>query len=392
MDRTHDIVIPADTSWLIDPDAQAVCQVIEGGGFDIFFVGGCVRNALLNEPDSDVDMSTNARPEQVMLLAEAAGMKAIPTGIDHGTVTIVSGKGVFEITTFRRDVATDGRRAVVAFSDDISDDARRRDFTMNALYADPKGRVIDPLGGLPDLLARKVRFIENAEARIKEDYLRILRYFRFSAWYSFETTGYDSDALAAIASNTSGLETLSAERIGQEMIKLLSAPNPSPAVAVMRQTGVLPIILPGSNDRWLSMIVHFEQSLEITPDWICRLAALGGQDTEERLRLSKADARQLDLLMQVGFVGPPLPEIAYRYGQKTAVNTLLLRSALAEDMPDIAFLETLKRASEMVFPVKAKQLMPQTKGPALGARLAFLEDKWIKSNFALSKADLLDLP
>lgn len=392
MDRSNDIVIPAKTGFLNDPEAQRVCRVITDAGYDVYFVGGCVRDAVLGKPDSDVDMSTNARPEQVMSLAEAAGLKAVPTGIDHGTVTVVSGKDAFEVTTFRRDVATDGRRAVVAFSDNIADDARRRDFTMNALYSDPNGRIIDPLGGLPDLLARKVRFIEDASARIQEDYLRILRFFRFSAWFSNQTAGFDPDALAAIAANTGGLETLSAERVGQEMTKLLSAPNPAPAIAAMRQTGVLSAILPGSDDRWLSIVVHIEQHLKIDVDWVGRLAALGGQDVAARLRLSKANARKLELLRDTGFSGPPLPEVAYRHGAEIAEQALLLRAALAEDMPETAMLETIKKASQAVFPIKAADLMPTFKGPALGARLALLESEWVASGFTLSGVELLDLP
>ncbi len=391
MDRTNDPLIPADTSWLNDPDAQVVCKVIMAAGYDVFFVGGCVRNALLGESDSDIDMSTNALPEQVIALAKAAKLKALPTGIDHGTVTVISGKGTFEVTTFRRDVAPDGRRAVVAFSDDITDDARRRDFTMNALYAAPDGRIFDPLDGLADLLARKVRFIEDANARIQEDFLRILRFFRFSAWYSDKGNGYDPDALAAIAINTDGLTTLSAERVRQEMAKLLSAPNPAPAVAAMRQTGVLAVVFPGSDDRWLSIMVHLEQHLNITPDWIGRLAVLGGQNIADRLRFSKVEARNIDLLRQVGFAGPPLEEIAYRHGQSIAEQTLLLRSAMAENTPDRSVIETIKNSSRAVFPIKAADLMPGFTGPALGARLALLESKWIVSGFNLDKDQLLDL-
>ncbi|MGC1494970.1 MAG: CCA tRNA nucleotidyltransferase [Sulfitobacter sp.] len=392
MDRTHDPVIPADTSWLNDPDAQAVCRMIADAGYDVFFVGGCVRNALLDEPDSDVDISTNALPEKVMSLAKAAGLKALPTGIDHGTVTVISGKGAFEITTFRLDVATDGRRAVVAFSNDIADDARRRDFTMNALYATPDGTVIDPLNGLSDLLARKVRFIEDATARIQEDYLRTLRFFRFSAWYSGQDTGYDPDALAAIAAHTDGLSSLSAERIHQELTKLLSAPNPAPAIGAMRQTGVLSTILPGSDDRWLSIMTHLEGQLNIAPNWIGRLAILGGQDVSERLKLSKAEARKLDLLHEVGFAGPPLPEIAYRHGQEVAEQTLMIRAALAENLPNPELVQIIRTSSQAVFPIKAADLMPAYTGPALGARLAFLEGKWIASDFTLDKGQLLNLP
>lgn len=392
MDRTHDTLIPADTSWLTDSDAQAVCRMIAGAGYDVFFVGGCVRNALLGEPDSDVDMSTNTLPERVMALADAAGLKAIPTGIDHGTVTVLCGESVFEVTTFRRDVATDGRRAVVAFSNDISDDARRRDFTMNALYATPEGRLVDPLGGLDDLLARKVRFIEDATARIQEDYLRILRFFRFSAWYSRQETGFDPDALAAIAANTAGLETLSAERVGQEMTKLLSAPNPVPAVAVMKQTNVLTTILPGSDDKWLAVMVHAEQHLGIAPNWLGRLAALGGEGAGDRFRLSKSDARELQQLCEVGFAGPPLTEVAYRHGAPIAKQALLLRAALAEVLPDASGLDILEQVGQATFPVRAADLMPDITGPALGARLTKLENEWIASEFKLTKQELLDLP
>lgn len=390
MVRTYDIVIPPRTSWLNDPAAAQVCAAIEAAGHDIYFVGGCVRNAILGLADSDVDMSTNARPEQVIEITQAAGLKAIPTGIDHGTVTVVARGMPFEITTFRRDVATDGRRAVVAFSDSINDDARRRDFTMNALYATSSGQVIDPLGGMADLLARRVRFIENPDARIKEDYLRILRFFRFSAWYSDTSEGFDADALAAIAENTGGLETLSAERVGQEMTKLLGAPDPAPAVAAMRQSNVLQTILPGCDDRYLSVLVHLEGGLNLPPQWINRLAILGGQATADRLRLSKAEARDLALVHETAYAGPVLAEVAYRHGVIIAQGVLLLRSALAELDPDRATLETIFVASQAIFPITGKDLMPGYQGPALGAKLKDLEQRWIASGFALGREALLD--
>jgi len=392
MVKSNDIVIPPGTSWLMDKNAQAVCRAIRAGGHQLFFVGGCVRNALLGLADSDVDMSTDALPIDVMQLARDAGMKAIPTGFDHGTVTVVAGGKPFEITTFRRDVETDGRRAVVAFSKNIADDARRRDFTMNALYADEDGRVLDPLNGMPDLLARRIRFIEDPAARIQEDYLRILRFFRFSAWFGDQQEGFDVDALAAIASNTQGLETLSAERIGQEMTKLLAAPDPAPAVAVMRQTGVLPALLPGSDDRWLAVLVHMEVALGLMPRWLTRLAVLGGLDPAIRFRLSKAETKQLALLHDVGFSGPSLPELAYRYGAETAQQAMLIRSVLAEKIPETSMLETISAASAKDFPVKAADLMPGLSGPALGKRLKQIEQAWINSGFALSREDLLKLP
>jgi len=389
MDRADENLIPADTDWLRDPAAQAVCNAVTEAGFDIYFVGGCVRNALLHAPASDVDLATDARPEEVIALAEKAGMRAVPTGIDHGTVTVVQDGTAFEVTTFRRDVETDGRRAVVAFSTDIADDARRRDFTMNALYATPQGVVVDPLGGLPDLWARRVRFIEDPGARIREDYLRILRYFRFCAYYADLEGGFEPDTLASISENLHGLETLSAERVGQEIIKLLGAPDPSQAVAVMRTIGVLHAILPGSDDRFLAPFVHLESICSITPDWSGRLAVLGGDDIATRLRLSKSDARNLALLHQIGWMGPPLAEVAYRHGLRIAEQVLLMRCAMNGGLPEKGCLETIQSAARAVFPVSARDLMPAYQGPALGARLAELESKWIASGFALSREALI---
>lgn len=390
MGRPHDILIPEGTTWLNDPAARRVFEAVQAGGFDIYFVGGCVRNALLGLADSDVDMSTNARPDDVTRLAQAAGLKAIPTGVDHGTITVVVDGVPFEITTFRRDVETNGRRAVVAFSDNIKDDARRRDFTMNALYADLKGRVTDPLGGLPDLLERRVRFIEDADQRIKEDYLRTLRFFRFSAWYADPAEGFDADALASIAANTAGLETLSSERVGQEITKLLRAPDPAPAVATMRQIGALPVILPGTDDRWLAPLIHLEAALGVTPDWRARLAVLGGDDTAKRLRLSNADARAVQMYQSQGFAGAPPPEISYREGRDAARQIVMLRAAMAENMPDMAVLEAIDRAAVAKFPIRAADLMPSLQGPALGKRLRELEATWIASGFTLDAKALLE--
>lgn len=262
-----------NADWLSSEATQRVFSLLGDAGHAVFAVGGCVRNTLLGAPVQDIDLSTSAQPEVVMKLAEAAGLRAVPTGIEHGTVTVIAGDEPYEITTFRRDVDTDGRRAVVAFSDSIEEDALRRDFTMNALYADAAGVVHDPVGGLPDLEARRIRFIEDADQRIREDYLRSLRYFRFCAWYGDPADGYDTDALDAIARNLGGLGTLSRERVGSEVLKLLTAPDPAPAVAVMRATGVLGQILPGADDTGLAPLVGMEA--ELVADPIRRLAVLG---------------------------------------------------------------------------------------------------------------------
>lgn len=375
------------TDWLEDPDTQLVCKVLKDGGADVYFVGGCVRNALLGAGASDLDLCTNMRPEQVIDVAGAAGIRAIPTGIDHGTVTLVHKSVPYEITTFRRDVATDGRRAVVAFSDCIKEDAARRDFTMNALYARPDGEVVDPLDGLPDLMARRVRFIGTAENRIREDYLRSLRYFRFHAWYGNADLGFDPDALSAIAGNLDGIPSLSRERVGQELVKLLAAPDPAPAIAVMRQIGLLSVILPGSDDRALAPLIHLEAGMP--PDPMRRLAALGGEDPRDALRLSKAQANMVQLL-RTETTGPTAPAaLAYMYDQSVARSAMLLRSALLE-MPLSPMLETeLNAGAQAVFPLTAQDLMPDVQGPALGVALKRLKSDWIASGFSLDKDSLL---
>ena len=391
MDRDYSKITATDAPWLGDSSARAVCDAIAQGGYQIFFVGGCVRNALLGAPVSDVDMSTNATPEQVISLTQTAGLKPVPTGIDHGTITVVAVGIGYEVTTFRRDVETDGRRAVVAFSDNIADDARRRDFTMNALYADVEGNVIDPLGGLADLCARRVRFIEDAEQRIREDYLRALRYFRFHAWYGDTTCGMDAEALAAIASNLDGLETLSAERTSAEVGKLLSAPDPSTALAAMAQTGVLGTILTGSDVRFALLMIHSETIANIEPNWIGRLVALGGEDALKQLRLSKVEQRTYDAIKVSAFEYVSLAETAFESGVDISTQAYLIRCAIAETLPDMDYLERLAFAARQKFPVTATDLMPNYHGAALGLRLSRLKKAWIASDFKMSKQDLISL-
>jgi poly(A) polymerase/tRNA nucleotidyltransferase (CCA-adding enzyme) len=392
MDRDYSKITPEDARWLTSASARAVCDAIMRGGHQIYFVGGCVRNALLGAPVSDVDLSTSATPTEVIELAEAAGLKPVPTGIEHGTITVVSDGTPYEVTTFRRDVETDGRRAVVAFSTDVSDDARRRDFTMNALYADADGNVLDPLGGLADLRARRVRFIEDADQRIREDYLRTLRYFRFHAWYGDTNEGMDADALSAIGANLARLETLSAERIGNELHKLLDAPDPSTSLAAMSQTGVMGMLLPGADPRIALLMIHGSEIAGRAPDWLGRLVALGGIGVPERLRLSKADARRYEAIAGAAFEDISLLGTAYEYGAEIAVQAYLIRCAIAESLPEAAYIDKLEDAAAQRFPVSSRDLMPGYEGPALGARLSQLKAAWIASGFTLSKADLLALP
>ncbi|MEO1641652.1 MAG: CCA tRNA nucleotidyltransferase [Pseudomonadota bacterium] len=374
-----------DADWLTKTASQRACAVLTDAGYQAWFVGGCVRNALLGAPVSDLDLTTDARPDRVMALAKAAGVKAVPTGFDHGTVTLVIDEEPFEVTTFRRDVATDGRRATVAYAEDIAEDARRRDFTMNALYAAPDGEIADPLGGLRDLRARRVRFIEDADRRIKEDYLRILRFFRFHAWYGDDGNGIDPDGLAACAENVEGLAQLSLERITAETLKLLAAPDPAPALASFAATGGLGQILPGAVASELAPLVHLEHLHGIAPDPIRRLAALGG-DPAASLRLSKTEAKHLDQV--TGAMSPQ--ETAYRFGAEAGIARLLLEHAAMGTNPTPELLCDVKDAATQTCPVTAADFMPHLSGPALGAALRKAEVRWIQSGFTLTKDDLLD--
>jgi poly(A) polymerase len=372
--------------WLEREETQAVLACLSNAGWQALLVGGCVRNALLDQPVADVDISTDATPETVTKLAETAGFRVVPTGIDHGTVTVVAGGIPHEITTFRRDVETDGRRAVVAYSTRIEEDAARRDFTINALYAQADGRVIDPLGGLPDLRARRLRFVGDAESRIREDYLRILRFFRFHAWYGDPAEGLDADGLAACAALSDGLETISRERIGAELRKLLSAPDPAPSVAAMAQSGVLLQILPGADHRALAPLIHLEAGLP--PRWQRRLAVLGGLDQAERLRLSKPEARQMVQLAEAVSAMDSAAVLGWRLGADLGADAVLARAAVLGDMPPENWQAQLVRGAAAEFPLRASDL-PHLQGPALGARLIQLERAWCASDLRLTKAQLL---
>ncbi len=375
--------------WLKNDAAQVIFAMLENAGYQAYAVGGCIRNALLEIAVNDIDITTDAHPETVAKLARKAGLNPVPTGIEHGTITVVSSGTGYEVTTFRKDVETDGRRAVVAFASTLEEDAHRRDFTMNALYATADGTIIDPLDGLADLTARKVRFIDNAHDRIREDYLRILRFFRFHAWFGDPANGIDPDALAACAALADGLTSLSKERIGAEMHRLLAAPDPAPSVAAMEASGILTRILPGATGVALAPLVHHEEASDINPNWIRRLACLGGQDHKECLRLSKAENKRLLLYLAQFGEGSTPAELAYRHGAEAAYDIALLRAAsLAGPLPEDLG-ATVEYAAKQVFPIRARDFGDEIKGPAISARLNELETRWISSGFTLSKQQLL---
>lgn len=368
--------------WLQDPAAQRVLALMTDQGHQALVVGGCVRNALMGVAVTDIDIATDARPDRVIALARSAGLRAVPTGIDHGTVTLVADGQSFEVTTFRRDIDTDGRHAKVHFADHVSEDAARRDFTMNALYARADGTVLDPLGGLGDVQARHVRFIGSAAQRIAEDYLRILRFFRFHAQYG--RASIDAEGLAACASGLDGLAQISAERIGAEMRKLLAARNPAPCVAAMAQSGVLAQVLAGASATALPVLVHLEH--DHPPHWLRRLLVLGG-DTD-RLRLTRAEARDLATARTAIASLQNLPELGYRHGQELGTDIALARAALLGQPLPQDWQAQITRGADACFPIRAHDL-PHLQGPDLGAALKALESRWIAADFRPKKSDLL---
>jgi poly(A) polymerase len=373
--------------WLHDPALQGLMQAFSSNGHDIYAVGGCVRNTLMGLPISDIDLATSAPPEMITEIAKKAGFRTAPTGIDHGTITVLADSAAYEVTTFRKDIATDGRHAKVIFSHSIAEDAQRRDFTMNALYADPAGAVLDPVQGLPDVIERRVRFVGTPAARIAEDYLRILRFFRFSAVYGNPALGFDPEAMAACADLASGVDQLSKERVGQEMRKLLAARDPAPALASMAAVGVLMRVLQGAQTQFIAPLVHVEGGA--ARHWITRLAVLGGENARQPLRLSNAEAGRL-LTLQTemgGTLGPAA--LAWRFGLDLAGDILHARAALFGQALPSAWQADLQRGAAALCPVSAADFMPRLSGPDLGGALKAAITKWLQSDLQAGRADLL---
>lgn len=371
--------------WLRAPSTARVMRAL--APIQPRFVGGCVRDALLDGADGtvDIDIAVAARPEETMRLAEAGGLGAHPTGLAHGVVTITSAGRGFEVASMRRDVATDGRRAVVSYTDDIAADAARRDFTMNALYADAEGRVIDPLGGgLADVRARRIRFVGAPAERIMEDYLRILRFFRFHATLGIDA--FDPAGRAAAIDAAAGLAQVSKERIGAEMLKLLGAPDPEPALKAMGP--VLGVVLPGAAP--FHGLVAAERNAGEAPDPLRRLAALNARAAESQLRLSRADAARLRGIRAALATPAPPAARAYRRGADAARDALLIEAADGAP-PPAGWRVEIARGAAATLPVAAADLIAAgaVPGPALGARLEEIESLWIESDFRATRAELL---
>lgn len=373
-----------DAPWMHRDDLAALVAALGHG--NARYVGGAVRDTLLGLPIKDIDMATVLRPDAVIERLKAAAIRAVPTGIEHGTVTAVLPSGPVEITTLRHDISTDGRRATVAFADDWREDAARRDFTINALYADAaSGQIFDWFGGLADLAARRVRFIGDARQRIREDHLRILRYFRFQA--RFGSTPADDEAEGACAELAPTLKGLSRERVGMETMNLLGLADPAPTVQRMQDLGVLAVILPEADPVALSALVATERAQGIAPDAVRRLAALLpaqpalAEQVAARFRLSAAQKKRLALAAaRDGQPGEPRA-LAYRLGREGALDRLLIGGA------DVSALEGWDIPQ---LPLKGGQIVARGvgAGPDVARILRRVEDRWIAEGFP--PADSID--
>ena len=391
---------PASQAWLrADPVRRVMAALNADAQDSARIVGGAVRNAIMGRPVDDIDIATVHRPEDAAERLEAAGLKVIPTGLEHGTITAVADGQPFEITTLRKDVETFGRRAVVAFTTDWAEDAARRDFRLNAIYCSADGALFDPCAGIEDARSGRVVFIGDARRRIAEDHLRILRFYRFNAWYG---AGIDAAGQAACASMADSLKSLSVERVWKELKKLLSGPDPALALEAMQEGHVLEALIPGRLDfRLLLSLINKDRGKARAPDPLLRLVALAGGDEAamtalcEQMKASNAEKAYAsavcaapDLAADAG--ERALTRAVYESGHDAVEGRLRLDEARSGADADEA-LRFVRGLERPVFPLKGRDLLQAgfARGPELGERLKALEQVWIDSGFALDRDALI---
>ena len=380
-------------TWLFRDDTQQLLDVLDGNAGRTRAVGGVVRDTLLERPreHADIDFATELLPREVSLRIEGAGGTVYPTGIEHGTVTLRLGALVAEVTTLREDVETDGRRAVVRFGTDWARDAGRRDFTLNALYADADGELFDPLGGLDDCIAGRIRFIGDPRRRIEEDRLRVYRFFRFSASHGGER--YDPEGLAACAAWAGKLDTVSAERVGGEFRRMLSLPRVANTFGMMTEAGILTL-----SEETIRLLQVYERRAR-RPDASARLALImaetGNRQLKELWRLSNDDVESAQAILTVAELARDfrLNEAAYRHPAALA-DGVEIAAVIAgwTDAGRSAVMEELQSLDVPRFPVRGEDLvrLGLKPGKALGNELERLEQLWIESGFTLNRAELLE--
>lgn len=394
-------------AWMEKPSTQTVMNALQSDGRDARFVGGCVRDSLIGRSEiSNIDIATPIEPDGVIALLEQAGLRAIPTGLEHGTITTVFEGEIFEITTLRRDIDTDGRHAKIAFSDNWLTDAQRRDFTINAIYCDVKGALYDPFGGSKDLKSGKVRFVGNAEKRISEDFLRILRFFRFYAHFGSNTP--DAEAISACTKSAGKLKTLSGDRIRSELIKWLAAHSPIESLKHGTSCGVIANILNFSPDTStfskLETLVSAEHSLRI-PDPVRRLALLmshikPSKNTSQHLNFPRKTKRRLEaMLASTADISPTLDDTAvhreiYRLGVEYVVDVALMnwaQSAAQDDVTWKTFIDSVTHWRAPQFPISGQDIVDLgiPPGHQVGQVLNEVEEWWIAGNFQSTRAKIL---
>jgi poly(A) polymerase len=388
--------------WMLASDIRRIIDVFARAGAEIRFIGGCVRDSLLDREVRDVDIATDALPDSIVEILRDAGIKSIPTGIEHGTVTAIVEGRAFEITTYRRDIKTDGRHAVVEFGTDWREDAERRDFTINAMSITPDGNLHDPFDGVGDLAEGRVRFVGDAQRRVREDILRILRWFRFHAHYGKSPP--DADALGACRGFAFRIPDLSGERIRHELLRLLAADNPMPSIKLMVETDVIDAVLGrGWQTERLAGLCAIERQINIPTDSLLRLAALIVSPgmvvpLARRLRLSSTEQKRLLAVLStepslgLGTLEVDRARIFYRLGSRIAEDRILL--AWAANPTATAWrewLEALRFFDAPEFPLSGRDVMAEglAAGPAVGDVLRQVEDWWIAAGFSPSRAQCL---
>ena len=382
-----------DKAWNSDSTLKTLIHSLESAGGEAYLVGGCVRNTILGKPFTDIDIATDLLPEQVVKISKKEGYKVIQTGLPYGTVTIVNAGRKFEVTTFRSDIKTYGRKASVKFTADIKLDAMRRDFTMNSIYMNISGQIIDPLESMGDLLKGKIKFIGNPSERIREDKLRILRFFRFLAEFNKGRSDIDQDTMEALYKYKKEVKSLSRERIWMELKRILSVPEPQHIFSIMIEKGILDEALPSIELEGLSKVVSAEKKYSVSTSHLIRLFSLNktiGKKWANYVSLTSNEAKILEFIKESLVHYKDLKTVAYKFGRVVAEGWLLNYDDGFSEMIPSKISEIIDNGCNTFFPVSGVDLLEEMEeGPELGRQMEWLEDLWIKSGFTMGKKELL---
>lgn len=378
-----------EADWLSHPSIHFLSTVFQKSGYEILFVGGCIRNTILKKQVNDVDIATAATPEEIIKICKKNNIKSIPTGIKHGTITIIIDEKTYQITTFRIDEKNYGRHANVKFTDSLELDASRRDLTINALYCNVDGKIIDPLKAFGDLRLGIIRFIGDPNKRILEDHLRILRFFRFYALYGDKKKSLNLAALEACEKHQNKLKKISKERVTLEIKKLLAASNPISTVKKMDKIKILNQIIGNCEIGPFIKYIDFEQKYKIEISWLGRLLSLQNNADYKMILLTKKENRIITKLNEAILLNVDPIEFSYYNGVELGLIYSLLQNSFEKLELNESLINQISSITKNLFPIKTSDLGPKYHGKEIGNKLNELEFKWIKSKFKLSKAQLL---